>query len=104
MKCPQCNHEVKLTWKKYWSAPLGKHACPECKTAFRLKNSFLYYAAIISAAFLLGLLFPLLRARFGIDFMQGLLIYLACCLVIIVPLDRWIDDKWRGTIKAKSKG
>jgi hypothetical protein len=103
MKCPQCNQEVQLTWQRYWASPLGKHICPQCHEPFRLKHSFLYYASIISAAFLLGALFPLLRSRWAISFYQGLSIYLVACMLIIVPLDRWIDNKWRGTVKIKDK-
>jgi hypothetical protein len=97
MKCPYCGGEVKLSWKKYWASPLGNHNCPACDGRFRLNHSFRYYLIILGAALLLGLLLTLSTRFFKLSLTAALIFYALGGLVLLVPLDRWIDAKWRKT-------
>lgn len=97
MKCPHCGGEVQLTWKRYWASPLGNHSCPACDKPFRLKHSFRYYFIILGAAILLGVLFALLTRIFSLSMYTALIFYTLSGLVLLIPLDRWIDTKWRKT-------
>lgn len=101
MKCPHCDKEVALTWKRYWTAPMGKHVCPECGESFRLKHSLIYYTTIFSVAASLGLIFPLFRRLWDTTLVQAGIVYLIICTVILIPIDRWVDSRWRGTVKAR---
>jgi hypothetical protein len=29
--CPHCHTAFPVTWRRYWSAPLGNYRCPECR-------------------------------------------------------------------------
>lgn len=104
MKCPYCSKNVVLTWKRYWSTPLGKHGCPECRKEFRLKHSLVYYWTIFSIAIVMGLFFPVFRNYFSLDLLPAAVVYIVSCLVILIPVDRWVDDKLRGTVKIKTEG
>lgn len=103
MKCPHCNSEVDLTWKRYWASPMGNHGCTQCGESFRLKHSVKYYAAIVFMAIALGSFFPLFAKYWGAAYYLSVAAYLLCCLVILIPIDRWIDSKWRGTVPVKKK-
>ena len=54
MKCPYCEHIFPLTWRRYFSSPLGVHRCPKCEQKSQLKHTGSYYAAIIIAAIVLA--------------------------------------------------
>lgn len=97
MLCPHCKHDADLTWKRYWSAPLGRHRCPACLGQFQLEYSIGQFASRFGIALPGALIAVAIHTR-----TQGWLIpalfYLAYSCLIGLPLDRVIDDRWRKAI------
>jgi hypothetical protein len=101
MTCPHCHHSFPLTWSRYVRSPLGKHTCPQCRAASRLSWTFSYFAFVILAwvsfvtlAFLVTHWLWPHDERVGEHAPYYLGVYLAGC-VLIVPLDRWYDERFR---------
>jgi hypothetical protein len=61
--CPHCQTAFPLTWRRYWSAPLGDYRCPECRQMF---HPIAYYSwvsiIIIVATTLVGIVIALFGA------------------------------------------
>ena len=94
MKCPHCNHTFALTWKEYFLEILGCHNCVACKRRFKLSFSWLYLAITVLIVLMIGGLATFLAVRFThsrITAIGGLVIV----LVVLLSLDRWLDDHWR---------
>ncbi len=100
MKCPVCENEVKLTWAMYLKSPLGRHTCPNCQSKFHLRNSARYYLTAAAVVAAMALVFAVIVIRLHVGVAITALIGLACVL-IAVPLDKHIDDTWRGTVADK---
>ncbi len=98
MKCPHCNGEMELTWKRYWSSPMGNHQCSACEKFFRFKHSVAYYVTVVCIAAVLGVAFAFLARQLRMSFWVAMIVYCAACLALIIPLDRWFDAKWRKTV------
>jgi uncharacterized protein (UPF0212 family) len=32
--CPHCQTTFPVTWRRYWSAPMGDYRCPKCRQMF----------------------------------------------------------------------
>lgn len=94
MICPHCKHDSELTWKRYWSAPFGRHQCPECLGQFQLRFSIGQIASRAGIALPGAAIAVIIHTR-----TEGWLIpavfYAAYCCLIMLPLDRVIDDRWR---------
>ena len=106
MQCPHCQHEFRLTWKRYWTAWTWKHTCPECKRTSQL-NFPAVYIAFIAASFFVGIssarilvlaIFPgqyhsPAAHRFRLAF------YVFFVLLVFVPIDRWFNNSVRRLVK-----
>lgn len=101
MKCPYCEQSFALTWKRYFSSPLGKHRCPHCQQQSRLNHSSTYYTAILLLLIVLlglGALIPMVYLevsafRFysrGYNWAWGYGV-----MVIFLVLDRLFDERLR---------
>ncbi len=97
MKCPVCENKVRLTWPMYLRSPLGRHSCPGCQAKFHLRNSARYYLTAVGLVATMALVLAFIVIRLHTSAVVTALIGLACVLVA-VPLDKHIDDTWRGTV------
>ena len=102
MRCPYCQHEFALTWKRYWSAWTWKHTCPQCRRKSQLDFPALYFAFFI-ASFIVGItlarvlsvtIFPgqyssVEAHRFRLAF------YVFFVLLVFIPIDKWFNAKVR---------
>ena len=95
MKCPHCNHTFALTWKEYFLEILGRHNCVACKRRFKLSFSWSYLAIAVLMALIIGGLATFLIVRWTHSRVTAAVCSLAIVLVVLLPLDRWLDDHWR---------
>jgi hypothetical protein len=110
MVCPHCHRSFPLSWGRYIRSPLGKHMCPECGESSRLSWTLSYFAFLIVAwvsfvtvAFLVTRwLWPHFEQT-GEQAPFYVAVYLTGC-VLIVPLDRWYDERFRKLEKPRSRG
>ncbi len=97
MICPHCNEQVPLTWKRYWGSPFGRHTCPVCTKDFKLEVSAGQIA--IRAIFALpgALAGTLFLSRMN-SWSVSMLFYSGYFFLILIPVDRMIDNRWRKSI------
>lgn len=48
MKCPECNMQIDLTWRRYASAPFSRFHCPSCSTKFKFNRPLWYWLLPVS--------------------------------------------------------
>jgi len=99
MKCPDCKHEFRLTVREYLREPGGRHNCPACGTRFRLKYSVSYVVLLIMAEIITAAVPALLVFRASNNLLLCGFTFVVCSLVFVVPLDFYLDDRWRESIK-----
>lgn len=108
MKCPHCQVLFPLTWRRYFSSPLGVHRCPQCRQRSRLSQSPTYYAAILmTVIIIMGLAFviptvylntaPLNFYRQGYNWGWGYGI-----ILVFLFLDKFFDNRLRVLEKLKT--
>jgi hypothetical protein len=97
MICPNCNTKNELTWKKYLLSPFGRYTCENCQAKFRLAHSFRYYLCIVVLWCVSGVLAFALARYLGASFALAFSLFWVAGLGVVVPLDRKIDNTWRGT-------
>jgi hypothetical protein len=95
MKCPQCNHTFALTWKEYFREIWGHHNCVACKHRFKLSFSWSYLAITVLVVLIIAGLTTFLVARWTHYRVMAVVTGLVIGLVVLLPLDRWLDDHWR---------
>lgn len=103
MKCPHCDNVIELTWKRYWRAPFGRHSCSSCGNRFRMKRSFRYYGTLIGLVCIFGLIPAGFALWLGATGWQAFITYCICSLLVGIPMDKKIDDTWRGTVPLAAK-
>ena len=109
MICPFCQHSFSLTWRRYWSAPLAKHACPRCGRKSKLSTGLIYwgvyvplliaapFAIIFIALLAYGFAFPNNLEENIVSFLCGpwlLIAWLGAC-ALLFPIDRMVDARFR---------
>jgi uncharacterized membrane protein len=95
MKCPYCNHTFALTWKEYFREVWGHHNCVACKRRFKLAFSWSYLAIALLVALIVGGLAAFLVAYRTHSRVGAVAAGVVIILVVLLPLDRWLDDHWR---------
>jgi fumarate reductase subunit D len=100
MKCPHCEYLFPLTWRRYLTAPLGVHRCPQCQQKSKLNHTAAYYTALLATLIVLvvGLAFPVIYfekslTEFYLSDYHWLGIYGAVLLFVI--LDKLFDNHLR---------
>ena len=94
--CPHCQTAFPLTWRRYWSAPMGNYRCLESKKiSYAKSNSFWLYPIIIGAALLGGIVAVILSSYFSHNVLIAMLFFAIGGLFIGIPLDRWVDGHLR---------
>jgi drug/metabolite transporter superfamily protein YnfA len=95
MKCPHCHHTFALTWKEYFCEIWGHHNCVACKRRFKLSFSWWYLAIAVLITLIIAGLATFLVVRWTHSRMIATVGGLVIVLVVLLPLDRWLDDHWR---------
>jgi drug/metabolite transporter (DMT)-like permease len=95
MKCPYCHHAFALTWKEYFQEIWGRHNCIACKRRFKLSFSWSYLAITVLIALIIGTMATFLIIRRTHSRTITAIGCLVVVLVVLLPLDRWLDDHWR---------
>ena len=95
MICPHCSEKVPLTWGKYLRSAFKHHVCPCCGQRFKViltaSSVVLLLLVSISAA---GM--PAVIAFFFVhNFWYSIVTYVVFVVAVIVPFDRWLDNKIR---------
>src|SRR5262245_56008348 len=101
MKCPHCNHDFPLTWKRYFSSPLGKHLCPVCSRGSRLQFRLPQFFVMISAMAIVATPFAVLLYRWLGGYWPVLGVVPG--MVAVLPLDKMLDERYRSLIATKDK-
>jgi hypothetical protein len=67
MKCPACSADFPLTWRRYFTAPLGRFPCPSCQKPLAGKHRWWYWPLMVLGCCVGGALFGYLAGtRFGL--------------------------------------
>lgn len=101
MKCPSCHHEFRLTLRKYFRSLAGRHDCPACRTRFRLKFTLSYLFILIGAEIVLALIPASIVHHFSQSTLTSEMVLIVCSVIFVLPIDIWLDDKWRESIRIK---
>jgi len=110
LTCPFCKSRFPLTWRRYWRAAWGRHACPDCGRKSRLRTGLLYWALYVPAvtiapfaAVCVGLVVYAVVVPPSV-FEQGVMWFiegpwlagsLIASLVLLLPIDRAFDARFR---------
>lgn len=97
MICPNCKSENELTWKRYVSSPLGRHICDQCQSKFRMIHSIKYHLCILGIWCVSGVPAFAIAIYYGASFSVAFALYWIVGLSVGFPLDKKIDNTWRGT-------
>jgi hypothetical protein len=93
MKCPYCNHTFKLTWFRYFKNATGRHTCPLCHKASQLKFRALTFLILMVVCLVCSLPGAVVaNRRFG---PQWRWLGVLPSLVVVLPLGRLFDDKYK---------
>ena len=95
MQCPACHAEHALGWGRYLRSPLGNHACPSCAARLRPRTTWRFYTAVVATWLLvLGASLWAMEAH-GLGLGVTLALHFALGFGILLPVDRWLDDRVR---------
>ena len=111
LRCPYCEHDFRLTWKRYWKSPFGTHTCPECGGKSKLSTGPGYWLVYLPALAISPLAVVVLaiivssivagpeQTRKWLFTPHGIEIALAGSilipLLVFPPLDRMINTRFR---------
>jgi hypothetical protein len=102
MKCPYCNNEFPLTWKRYLLEPFGTHTCPTCVRKSKLTWT-LRYAFLLSGAGLLAGGLALVFSYFRINRIIAIPLAIGIAFIAYLPVDRFGDAHLRLLKKPNEK-
>jgi hypothetical protein len=90
--CPHCQTVFPLTWRRYWSAPLGNYRCPKCRQISHTTATFWWVWLIIFVAMtLVGIVGALFAVYVFHDGWMGTFFISIGYLSVGFSLDKWID-------------
>jgi hypothetical protein len=95
--CPHCEHDVPLTWKKYFSSWLGHHKCPGCLRKFKIVTTVSSIALVLAATIFAAATPAVIAFYFEHSFWYTIATYVFFIVVVVIPFDRWADNKVRPT-------
>ena len=99
MKCPNCDQEFRLTASEYVREPMGRHNCPACGARFKLKTSVSYISILVLAVLILAVAPGLVALYFFHSWLSYGVTCTVCTVLFVLPLDFWLDDRWRKSSK-----
>src|ERR1039457_4505761 len=101
MKCPHCNHEFPLTWKRYWQSPTGRHVCPSCLQQSRFRLTVVSWLRMFVGISFGGIPFGwLFHIWFGGQWwLAG---WTLGGLLTGIPIDKYIDERLRKLEKCET--
>ncbi len=92
MKCPQCDNEFLLTWKRYIKAPLGRMACPSCQARLVTAHRWFYWPLITLGCCILGIPLAIVGTKYGVT--GALAGWFIGAFGIGVPFDRFLEIRF----------
>lgn len=92
MKCPQCNNDFPLTWRRYFKAALGRISCPSCHGKLVNTHRWFYWPLMIVGCCILGIPLAILGAKHGV---AGVLAgWLIGAFGVGIPFDRFLEMRF----------
>ncbi len=101
MKCPYCEHDFPLTWKRYLTSPFGSHRCPQCSRKSRLRWTW-RYILVTCACGLLGIGSLAVIGMFLFTYESGLVAGLVLLILVGIPVDKYYDTHCRVLVGSPS--
>ncbi|MCE0522181.1 MAG: phage terminase large subunit family protein [Methylacidiphilales bacterium] len=93
MICPHCDHKFSLGWGTYLKAPFGHHTCPGCLKRFKVILTTSYILLLLGIT-VIGAAMPAVIAFFLTqNFWYTIATYLVFLFGLVLPFDRWLDDR-----------
>jgi hypothetical protein len=102
MKCPYCNHEFPLTWKRYWLSPAGRHVCPGCHQPSRFRITAMSWLRNLIAIGIGGIPAGLIL-HFWLGGRWWFAGWILGGLLTGVPIDKFMDERFRKLEMDKTK-
>jgi hypothetical protein len=101
--CPFCKQRIRLTWPLYLTQPGLKHTCPHCWKVSQLSGaaSLRLWAARTGAVLLGGVPLGIIGFQFG--FLRGLICFVVGGLLTGLPVDKYIDERFRQLSEIKGE-
>ena len=92
MKCPQCDSEFPLTWKRHFKSPFGIFDCPSCSTKLQGTHRWFYWPLTFLGYCIFGVPLAILGSKYGsAGALSG---WIIGALSIGIPFDRFLDSKF----------
>ncbi len=92
MKCPQCDNDFLLTWKRYIKAPLGRVSCPSCYAKLVVTHRWFYWPLMILGCCILSIPLAIFGARYGVA--GALTGWAIGAFVVGIPFDRFLEIRF----------
>jgi hypothetical protein len=94
--CPHCQTAFTITWRRYWSAPLGNYRCPECRQISQATANFWWVLPLTIVATITGAILGVVFAAYVFHIgWTGIVFLLIGGLSVGLPLDKWMDGHLR---------
>ena len=97
MICPHCSDKIPLTWTKYFSSPTGLHACPGCGKRFKIIMTAASVALLLGVSVVAAGMPTVVAFFLAINFWYTIAAYAVVIGGVLIPFDRWLDNKIRPT-------
>ena len=97
MTCPHCDHKVPLTWGRYFKSAFGHHLCPSCGKRFKIILTVSSVALVLVVTIIAAGMPAVITFFFVHNFWWTITAYLFFLLGLVLPFDRWLDNKIRPT-------
>ena len=92
MKCPQCDSDFPLTWKRYFKTPFGRFDCPSCSTKLQGTHQWFYCPLLFLSCCILGVPLAILGSTYGFaGILSG---WIIGAFSIGIPFDRFFESKF----------
>jgi hypothetical protein len=92
MRCPQCDSDFPLTWKRYIKAPLGRISCPSCNEKLVTTHRWFYWPLMVLGCCILGIPLAILGAKYGIA--GALTGWFIGAFGVGLPFDRFLESRF----------
>ncbi|HUL29949.1 MAG TPA: hypothetical protein VLZ03_05790 [Thermodesulfobacteriota bacterium] len=92
MKCPQCDHDILLTWKRYTKTPLGRMSCPSCHAKLVCTHRWFYWPLMILGCCILGVPLAILGAKYGVT--GAMVGWFIGAFGFGIPFDRFLEMRF----------
>ena len=100
MRCPKCEIDIELSWKRYLCNPFSRYVCPHCSAKFKFKRPLTWYIWYVGWFITYVSILILVIRSYEFKHIWNIYSVVTAIMVLVyLPIDRKLESKYETKIR-----